>query len=148
MQPVLHLPDEVISRYGLWDMVPNWGRDAVFHVRSKEDVDDIGQLFGGRASKPRQPIIIYGPNDQPLTLVVGAGVTETAELEDHVYEQIEAGPVSSEYIAEYREQHGYGRIEDFETNVKEAISERVKKHLQNPRTDPAPNWLNFKKRFF
>lgn len=127
--------------YGNPQGVVNSTRAVV--LRNKSDIANLGEIFGGRNAKPRQEIIVVGPDGRTPIMVVGLGVTEVAELEDVINEGVDrAKEKIKKYgtqmpFEEYRERHGLPRSEDFGTLFAEAVERRINEHKRNPRTNPA-----------
>ena len=97
-----------------------------------EGVDELAYTLGGRDKKPHRPIFFYGPHGEPIILI-GAGEADAAELEDLAQEAIHKAQID---FAAKREQYGYPSRESFDPLFREALRDRMKKHKQNPITDP------------
>lgn len=111
-------------------------------VRGHREAAGISRMFGSPSYKPRAPILLVGPDGRVPILLIGDGVTEAAELEDMAQEaidrqeaQIAAGGRGMNFD-ELRERSGQVRRDQVDTQIREAVSTRIKHHLQNPRTDP------------
>jgi len=113
-------------------------------VRGDADARDIAYAFG-RDAKPVQPILVYGPDDRVLTVVMGNGLTEAAELQDMALEVMErnrerqrsqGGTVNFD---ELREEAGLVPREQYDAAFRDALRRRVARHRANPITDPARN---------
>ena len=93
---------------------------------------ELAYSLGGRDKKPRKPIFLYGPYGQPIMLI-GAGEADAAELEDLAQEAVAKAEMD---FAAKRERYGYPAREQFDSLFRNALRDRVKKHQQNPITDP------------
>ena len=97
-----------------------------------ERTADIAYSLGGRDQKPRKPIFLYGAHGEPIILI-GAGEAEAAELEDLAHEAL-AQPAMD--FAAKRERYGYPPRDQFDSLFRNALRDRMKRHKQNPITDP------------
>ena len=135
VSPRIHLPESYLMRTGRWDLIPFERRQLLISVNGKTETLDLAHRLGGRSVKPMQPVLTHQKDGTPV-MIATAGTMEVAEIEDFIYEYQDTNkPID---IAEYRERHGYGRKEDFFDNFAEAVQNRARKHMMNPRTDPAP----------
>ena len=58
-------------------------------LRNKNDINEMAYAVGGRGVKPKKPLMIVGPDERTVLLVVGDGVAEAAELEELAHAQLE-----------------------------------------------------------
>lgn len=114
-------------------------------ARGMKEAAGLVELFDkGRHYKPQAPILLVGPDGRQPILLIGDGVTEVAELQDMaqaaIADQEEAmSSNSSGRGMDYdslREKHGKVRREDVDTQIRYAISERIRHHKENPVSDP------------
>ena len=110
-------------------------------VRNEHDAGEIGAAFG-RAAKPRKPIMLVGPDERTIILIVGDGVAEAAELEDlalatlnRQQERVRKQGRSLDFDA-LRERHGLMRREEVDPAIRQALIERIRRHQRSPITDP------------
>lgn len=125
-----------------------WGRVAGAFGRGALPVADLTAAFeGGRAATPEKPILVYGPNEQVMTIVCGMGMTETAEIEEMVLEAFERQKQEAGYkIAEMREKAGLPPSEKVEDLCRQAMEDRLLDERRNPskyHARPAPDrsWI-------
>lgn len=113
-------------------------------VDGMKQASDIAYAFG-RDAKPTGPILIHGPDGRVLTMVMGAGLTEAAELQDIAQEVIatnaerekrQGGTVNFD---ELREEAGLVPAQHYDAAYRDALRRRVARHKANPITDPARN---------
>ena len=127
-----------------WTGVPASFRGTVSAVvRSIEDAENLVHFFGDVNFCPMQPIALDIPV-QGWTFIVGAGYAPAGELRDLC---VTTWHRAAERIAEnngemfdfdnLREDLGLIPREKREQAMSEAFTERIRKHRQNPRTDPA-----------
>ena len=102
------------------------------HVVTKPD--DVAQIAGGRAVRPRQPIAVV-INGVP-TFIMGLGETEAAEIADIVQAQQEKKPRN---VDADRERDGLPPLAQAGVSMAEAIKDRIDRHKKNMRTDPPKN---------
>lgn len=95
--------------------------------------DDLSQMLGGRNKRPARPIALVDAGGNQL-FILGLGGTEVAEMEDIVAEQREKQPMNQD---ELRARFGMPSSKEAGPMMAEAIAERRRKHMRNPRTDPA-----------
>lgn len=136
--PTIYLP---VGR-----MYPNPQSKASSAILGDEaHIGDLTAALGGRTAKPRKPIVIWAPDGVQQIILIGAGVTEAAELEDMA---LRAFAEAREEMAKNggkafdadtaREKRGLPRREEAGPAMAEALWDRVKRHQANPVTDPAP----------
>ena len=101
-------------------------------------ISEIGHIYGGRAAMPVKPIMVYGPSGQVVTLVVGGGETEAAELEELAYENLEAQQVRpmNDRISEYRERMGLPPREKMPALISQALRDHGRDQIANPSKYP------------
>ena len=110
-------------------------------IRNESDASEIGAAFG-RGYRPQKPIMLIGPDEKTVILIVGG---EAAEIEDIAIAKFDQQRRLAEKgqrgfkFAEAREAHGMPPIEQVDGMIREAIRERVRKHKRNPVTDPGRN---------
>jgi len=86
-------------------------------------------VFGGRAAKPQQEVVVVGPDGRTPILVAGLGVTEVAEIEDVIHEAVErAEKRMKDYgqqlpIQEYRERRGMPQADKVPERIYEAFEQ-------------------------
>lgn len=107
-----------------------------------KDPRDIGHVFGGRAAMPNQPIVLQQPGAVTPTIIMTAGVSEAAEIEDLA---LEAQEKTAENLKKFgttmdfdtiREKLGKPRREDVPQLMHDAIQRRIDEQKKNWRTDP------------
>ena len=104
---------------------------------------DIGHVFGGRAAKPQQPIVLVGADGRTPICIVTDGLVEAAEMEDIALEAQERAKARVKEhgtqipFAEYRERHGLPAAEKMPELFAQALEDRIARHKQNPVSDPA-----------
>lgn len=111
-----------------------WRRVAGAFGRGALPIKDLTAAFdGGRTATPTKPILVYGPNEQVVTIVCGMGVTETAEIEEMVLEAFEHQQKDKSYkIAELREKAGLVPHEEVEARCRQAMEDRLLDERRNP----------------
>lgn len=104
---------------------------------------DIAYAFG-RDAKPSGPILLYGPDDRVLTVIIGSGKTEASELQDIALEALErnaererANRGSAVNFDELRQRAGAVPREQYDAAFRDALRRRVAQHKANPFSDPA-----------
>lgn len=111
-------------------------------VRNAAEAGEIAYAFG-RDAKPVQPILVYGPDERVVTVIMGNGLTEAAELQDIALEAMEVnrerqrrqgGTVNFD---ELREEAGLVPRDQYDAAFRDALRRRVAQHKANPITDPA-----------
>ena len=111
-------------------------------VGNHQEAGDLAYMLGGRSAMPKAPVLVWGPDNRTVIMLVGDGVTEAAELQDMALEAIER---QEEQIARngrgmdydaMREKHGYVSRENAGNAISDAIAERIAHHKANPVTDP------------
>ena len=126
---------------------PSFRGNAVI-LRSKEEINLLSQIFGGRSARPRQEVIVVGPDGRTPILVAGLGVTEVSELEDVIYEGIERGEARIKKqgtqipFAQIRERRGMPQANEFDTKFREALHDRIERHRRNPVSAPPRQPMN------
>ena len=112
-------------------------------LRNKADIGEMAYAVGGRDVKPEKPLMILGPDERTVLLIVGAGVAEASELEDLAYAQLEKAEANTKKhgrafdFKEARERRGLPQATEFDQLYRDALRRRVKQHKQNPFSDPA-----------
>lgn len=104
----------------------------VFYVPQNPEamVKSIGEMpyrLGGRAVKPNQPVIMRNP-DGSTSILPGFGVTETAELQDLAYRNLE------KKNQDWRERFGFPDRASFDARLREHMDWRSK----HPNDHPQP----------
>ena len=104
------------------------------------DPKEIGHVFGGRAAMPNQPIILTGADGHTPIMIVTAGVSEAAEVEEIAIAAKEKGAAKlkstgSQFdINSFRDRNGVP-IGEYDTRVREHlynISKRMKQLNMRP----------------
>ena len=112
-------------------------------LRNKADIAEMAYAVGGRGVKPKKPLMIVGPDERTVLLVVGDGVAEAAELEELAYHQLEKaeGEVKKHGRAfdfqSARERRGIPQAGEFDGLYRDALRRRIAAHKRNPFSDPA-----------
>ena len=112
-------------------------------LRNKKDIDEMAYAVGGRDVKPQKPLMIVGPDERTVLLVVGDGVAEASELEDLAHAQLEKAETNVKKhgrafdFEAARERRGLPQAKEFDGLYRDALRRRVKAHQQNPISDPA-----------
>ena len=126
------------------DLIPPSMRGNLTGVlRNKGDIAEMAYQVGGRDARPKKPLMIVGPDEKTVMLVVGDGVAEAAELEELAYHQLEKaeGEVKKHGRAfdfkSARERRGLPQADQFDPLYREALQRRVADHKRNPFSDPA-----------
>jgi len=107
-------------------------------------VDNFAYQLGKRDFKPREPIVMTRPDGKTPLILVGAGETEVAELEDIAIANWEADKARQKKgeklidLAQRREDLGLPPKEKFDETFRQTLRDRIKYHKENHRTDPAP----------
>lgn len=129
--------------YGSTSLLPKSYAGRVVALNAKSQTADLAAVFGGRAATPRQNIMLVGPDGRTPILVAGLGVTEVAELEELAQEAFERAEDKMKKngtvipFDEHRERLGMAESKDFDPLFRQALTDRIKKHKQNPISDPA-----------
>lgn len=117
------------------------GRGAVFQDRQ---VQEIGHVFGGRAARPFQPIILVAPDGKTPICLVTDGQTEASELEEIAAAAMERGAENLKKhgahirFDEWRERHHLPRREDVPDLYLQALRDYVTRNRANWRSAPKP----------
>lgn len=108
----------------------------------REAMNLVDMLGGDPRFKPQAPILLVGPDGRTPILLVGAGETEAAELQDmameaigHQDEMVAVGGRGMDYDG-LREKHGAVRRDEAGQAISDAIQARIDHHQQNPVSDP------------
>jgi len=107
-------------------------------VRSERDAKEIGAAFG-RGYRPSKPVMLIGPDDHTVILIIGG---EAAEIEDIALAKMDQQRRSAEKgqrgfnFAEHRDAIGAPPVEKVDSLFREALQDRIKRHKRNPVTDP------------
>lgn len=116
------------------DFVP---RDQ--QVRSVKDAQEFTYRAGGRAAMPRKPLGLVDQYGTPI-FIVGAGLTEAAELEDMALAKLEQSRKRNAIdFDELRAERGLPSREDVWGKgglFLQAVEDRIKYHKQHQVTDP------------
>ena len=108
-----------------------------------ELIYDLAHVTGGRANKPKEPIVITAWDGVTPIILAGLGEAEGAQLEDlaiEAHERSQEEGKRSGQAQDYqriREMLGVPSKEQFMSNWYDSLEWRVDQHLKNPRTDPA-----------
>jgi len=126
------------------DAIPLAMRDRLTGVlRNKSEISDMAYAVGGRAVKPKKPLMVVGPDARTVMLVVGDGAAEAAELEDLAHAQLERAERNVKKhgrafdFASARERAGLPQAGDFDALYRDALRRRVADHKRHPFSDPA-----------
>jgi len=99
-------------------------------VKGSGQAKEIGYAFG-RASKPKQPLMLVGPDERTVILVIGDGHAEAAELEDLAVRKLELaeekarkGQRGFDFEAA-RERHGLPSAKEFDPLFRQALRDSV-----------------------
>lgn len=136
--------EQIAQRSGIpiYDLFPSWYADRLFSVNGAREAGEISYRMGGRAVRPKDPVVLIGPDGKTPILLVGAGETEAAELEElaqAVYEKGQRRISQGKTVIpfdEIREKRGYPAREKFSDLFKQALTDRMERHRRNPRSDP------------
>lgn len=122
--------------------LPARAASRVITVQEAKEADTISAQLGGRAKKPTREILLVGPDGKRPIFLIGAGVTEAAELEEEVHaiyeREAERQRAGHSYFDEVREREGLPPRDKVPDLVREALWERAQQHKRNQVTDPAP----------
>lgn len=140
----IFLPDYVWRQYLPPELLPDSMKPKTLILRNRADIGDLSQMTGGRAAMPFKPVTLYGPDGATPIVIVTAGVTETAEVEElaiAAYEKakakVDAGKPMIDFD-EIRAKRGLPLRHQFSDHFKEALRNRMDEHRRNPISDPAP----------
>ncbi len=112
-------------------------------LRNKSDIAEMAYAVGGRGVKPKKPLMILGPDERSVLLVVGDGVAEASELEDLAYHQLEKAEKNVKKhgrafdFEKARERRGLPQAGEFDQLYRDALRRRAEDHKRNPISDPA-----------
>ena len=112
-------------------------------LRSEKEIDDLAHAMGGRSAKPRKPVMVWGPDDRTVLLIVGDGVAEAAEIEELAHAQLEKAQRNvKKYGRAYdfagaRERAGLPEVGEFDNLYRDALRRRRAEHKASPFSDPA-----------
>lgn len=117
-----------------------WNKVSGAFGRGALPIAELTTAFdGGRTAKPTKPILVYGPNEQVVTIVCGMGVTEMAEVEEMVLEAFEQQKKNQAYMAdEKRERAGLPPREKVPDMFRQALEDRHLDQKRNPSKYHAP----------
>jgi hypothetical protein len=111
------------------------------------NVGEIGHIYGGRNARPTKPLLLYGPRGE-MTIVVGGGEAEAAELEDLAHAALEKQTrrASGDRVAELRERRGLPTREQGRVMMQEALREHGRRQIAHPsnfpkRQKPDRSWV-------
>jgi len=131
----------------LMDLISQMGENIHRFIPMDGGIDDIAYRLGPRDAKPREPIVMKLPDGNTPLIVVGAGQTEVAEIADIVAERWEDGEkkvregkpqLDSDIFEERRADEGLPPRDQFDSNFREGLRDKIDYHKKNHRTDPAP----------
>ncbi len=112
-------------------------------LRNKGDIAEMAYAVGGRGVKPKKPLMILGPDERTVLLVVGDGVAEASELEELAYAQLEKAERNVKKhgrafdFAAARDRAKVPQASEFDSLYRDALRRRVAGHKRNPFSDPA-----------
>ncbi len=138
------LPESFYVAHGLVDLLPAHLRPQAIVLRNGEAIGDLTQMAGGRAARPTKPVVLYGPDNRTPITIVGAGVTEAAELEEialGAYEKASARAAEGKGVIDFeafRAKKGLPEKRRFNELLRQAIDDRLAYQRRNWRTEPAP----------
>lgn len=101
------------------------------YVRNLSEAKEIGHAFG-RSSKPKAPIMLVGPDDRTIILIIGDGTAEAAELEDIAVMKMEQRKKTD--FALLREQAGEMPREKVDSAIRQAFADHHTRQQRNQRT--------------
>ena len=109
---------------------------------SAKALGDLSQIAGGRSGKPRDPVVIVGPDGQTPIMIAGMGFTEAAEIEEIGLAAIEKAEQNIKEsgdafkLDQWREDNGLCPRDEFDAHYKQALRDRAESHRRNPISDP------------
>ena len=112
-------------------------------LRNKSDIGEMTYALGGRDAKPSKPLMIVGPDDHTVLMVVGDGVAETSELQELAYAGLERAERTVKRTGRAfdfeaaRANAGRPSAAKFDELYRDALQRRVAQHKANPVSDPA-----------
>ena len=99
-------------------------------VKGTSQAKEVGYAFG-RGKKPKQPLMLVGPDERTVILIVGDGQAEAAELEDlavmkleQANEKARKGQRGFDFEAA-RERHGLPSAKEFDPLFRQALQDSV-----------------------
>lgn len=110
-------------------------------LRGAQQVSEFAHAVG-RNRMPKQPLMVYGPDNAYPILIVGDGVTEAAEMQDLAQEALGKQEENVRKFGrafdfdEARERAGMVRREDFGKVLSDALQKNVDYLKRNQVTDP------------
>lgn len=110
-------------------------------LRGMRQASDFAHAVG-KATRPKAPLMLYGPDEYMPIMVIGDGETEAAEMQDLAMEAIgrqeEAVKRNGRGMNfdEARERAGMVRRENFQEAWHDAFQRRADYLRRNQRTDP------------
>ncbi len=138
-----YFPAAFLLANGMADLIPPDERGSVILIKGKSQVEDMAYLSGGRANRPRKPVMLVGPDGTTPVMVAGAGNVEGAELEEIALaewerqeERIKRGRPAGIDFEAIRGRRGLPPREQFDQDFREAVQRRINAHKRNPVTDP------------
>lgn len=112
-------------------------------MRNRNDIKELAYALGGRGVKPKKPLMILGPDERTVMLVIGDGVAEASELQDLAYGQLEKAEANVKKhgrafdFQSARERQGLPQAGEFDQLFRDALRRRADAHKRNPVSDPA-----------
>ena len=112
-------------------------------LRNKKEISEMAYAVGGRGVKPKKPLMIVGPDERTVMLVIGDGEAEASELEELAHAQLERAERNvKKYgrafdFAAARERRGLPQASEFDQLYRDALRRRIADHKRNPFSDPA-----------
>lgn len=101
-------------------------------VKGMSQAKEVGYAFG-RSKKPRQPLMLIGPDERTVILIVGDGQAEAAELEDlavmkmeQAEEKARKGQRGFDFEAA-RDRRGLPSAKEFDGLFRQALQDSVKR---------------------
>jgi len=107
--------------------------------QGEDAMGEIGHAFG-RAAKPRKPVLLWGPDNKTLMVIIGDGDAEAAELEDIAQQAYDKAETNMKKfgravdIDSMRERAGAPRREEVDPMIRQAFRDHAAKLKQNRRT--------------
>ena len=101
-------------------------------VKGSGQAKEVGYAFG-RNKRPKQPLMLLGPDERTVILIVGDGQAEAAELEDlavmkmeQAEEKARKGQRGFDFEAA-RERRGVPSAKEFDPLFRQALQDSVKR---------------------
>jgi hypothetical protein len=101
---------------------------------------EIGRTFG-RDAKPRKPVLLWGPDNKTLMIIIGDGDAEAAELEDIAQQAYDKAETNMKKFGRavdidgMRERAGAPRRENVDAMTRQALRDYAERKRRNWRTE-------------